>query len=166
MHAKRRGEGKVGNANIMASNLSSGDLVFLDPPYSGVHYSRFYHVLETVAKGLCSEVSGVGRYPVREERPRSSYSVKSESSAALEELLRVVASRGAKAILTFPDHQCSNGLSGSDVRNIARRYFDISEESVPSTFSTLGGTNGNAERPHRAARRHTDELILLLKPQR
>jgi adenine-specific DNA-methyltransferase len=165
LHARRRGEGRVANANSAARELNSNDVVFLDPPYSGVHYSRFYHVLETVAKGSCSEVSGVGRYPTREERPRSSYSVQSESAMALDELLRLIASNGAKAILTFPDHPCSNGLSGNAVRRIAGRYFDILEESVHSTFSTLGGTNGHARRPHRAARKRAAELILVLKPQ-
>lgn len=162
-YALQIGSAQVGDANVVASELLEGDLVFLDPPYSGVHYSRFYHVLETIAQGSCGEVSGVGRYPARELRPRSSYSVSSESSSALDNLLKTISARGARAILTFPDHECSNGLSGDSVREIASRHFRIQETFVKSMFSTLGGTgNGGLSR---SARRHTNELMLVLRPK-
>ena len=44
--AKVRGQALVEDANSAATRLSEGDLAFIDPPYSGVHYSRFYHVLK------------------------------------------------------------------------------------------------------------------------
>jgi len=165
--ALRVGSSRVADANIAAAELLDGDLVFIDPPYSGVHYSRFYHVLETIAQGTCGEVSGVGRYPDPILRPRSSYSVTSESSSALDDLLNTISSRGARAILTFPDHECSNGLSGESVRKISNRYFRVKEKTVKSKFSTMGGT-GNAKRNGkglRSARHHADELILVLDPK-
>lgn len=165
--AQRVGSSHVADANIVAAELLEGDLVFLDPPYSGVHYSRFYHVLETIAQGTCSEVSGVGRYPASIHRPRSSYSVTSESSFALNNLLETISSRGARAILTFPDHKCSNGLSGDSVREMAATHFRVREKSVKSKFSTLGGT-GNSERNgegSRSARHHANELMLVLQPK-
>lgn len=165
--AQRVGSSRVANANDAAEELVEGDLVFIDPPYSGVHYSRFYHVLETIAHGSCGEVSGVGRYPAPELRPRSSYSVTSESASALNDLLETISSRGARVILTFPDHECSNGLSGEFVREISNRYFRVREKSVKSKFSTMGGTgkakhNGEGSR---SARHHADELILVLNPK-
>jgi adenine-specific DNA-methyltransferase len=160
--AKRRGRACILDANQAAASLRAGDLAFIDPPYSGVHYSRFYHVLETISRGRCGVVSGVGRYPSAIQRPRSSYSVKSESRVALERLFSTLAARGAKAILTFPDHACSNGLSGELVRNLATEHFRIEEQSVTSTFSTLGGDNS---KDGRAARHHTRELMLLLRPR-
>jgi adenine-specific DNA methylase len=165
--AKRIGGSRVADANDAAEELVEGDLVFLDPPYSGVHYSRFYHVLETIAQGKCGEVSGVGRYPAPILRPRSSYSVSSESTKALDGLLKTISSRGARAILTFPNHECSNGLSGESVRETSNQYFRVKEKIVKSRFSTMGGT-GNAERNGegaRSARQHADELILVLVPR-
>ncbi len=165
--AKCIGNSRVADANDAAEELIEGDLVFLDPPYSGVHYSRFYHVLETISQGSCGEVSGVGRYPAPTLRPRSSYSVTTESNSALDDLLRKISSRGARAILTFPDHECSNGLSGESVREISGRYFRVKEKIVKSKFSTMGGT-GNAQRNEeglRSARHHADELILVLVPK-
>lgn len=163
-NAKRIGTSRVADANDAAEELVEGDLVFLDPPYSGVHYSRFYHVLETIAQGSCGDVSGVGRYPAPTLRPRSSYSVTTESNSALDDLLKKISSHGARAILTFPDHECSNGLSGESVREISGRYFRVKEKIVKSKFSTMGGT-GKAQRNEdgaRSARHHADELILLL----
>jgi 16S rRNA G966 N2-methylase RsmD len=75
---------------IASRELGPGDLVFLDPPYSAAQYSRFYHVLETVARGSCGAVSGGGRYPPPEERPRSRFSLKSEGARAIRELLQVL----------------------------------------------------------------------------
>lgn len=164
--AQQPGEAKVADANKAAQGLQKGDLAFIDPPYSGVHYSRFYHVLESIANGSCGAVTGVGRYPAREFRPRSKYSVSSESAEALAELLKTVASRGARAILTFPDHDCSNGLSGNSVREIAAKHFRIRERQVASKFSTLGGTGDDRDdEAGRSARKQAQELMLVLKPK-
>jgi hypothetical protein len=154
------GSAEVADANKAAVILQKGDLAFLDPPYSGVHYSRFYHVLETIARGECPQVSGTGRYPPPKERPRSKYSLKSESLAALRELFEAISVRGARAILTFPQRRCSNGLSGRLVTNLANEYFETEQHWVAAKFSTLGGNN-----EHRYARRATRELILLLRPR-
>jgi len=168
-YAKKKGKASVADANEAAKNLHEGDLVFIDPPYSGVHYSRFYHVLETIARGVAGEVTGVGRYPAPEQRPRSRYSIKSESLKAIEELLYAIASKKARAIVTFPDHECSNGLSGKTVREISSKYFIVKEQFVESKFSTLGGSPGKKEvgqkKKVRAARLNAKELILFLKPK-
>ena len=164
--ACRRGHARMGDANQAARKLLDGDLVFIDPPYSGVHYSRFYHVLETIARGGFVEVSGIGRYPPPNNRPRSSYSLRSESLGAFDDLLQTVAYRGAKAIVTFPGHVCSNGLSGEIVCDTARKYFRVREMRVASRFSTLGGTgNKKNGEVHRAARQQADELMLVLDPK-
>ncbi len=165
--AKQRGEAKIADANKVAAELREGDLVFIDPPYSGVHYSRFYHVLETIAHGNCGEVSGIGRYPVPKLRPRSRYSLITESKLALDELLKTVASRRAKAVLTFPSHKCSNGLSGKLVFEIAAKYFHVQSWQVKSKFSTLGGTGDKrGNEAGRSSHQRAKELILVLKPRK
>lgn len=165
VHAKVVGQAKVGDANSAAQNLRRGDLVFIDPPYSGVHYSRFYHVLESIADGHCGTVNGAGRYPPTERRPWSRYSVISESQNALEDLLRIISDRGATAIVTFPNHECSNGLSGKLIRNVAKKYFSVTSKTVKSRFSTLGGGRGDAVGVTRKARQSAEELILIMRPK-
>ncbi|OHB63701.1 MAG: hypothetical protein A2Y76_12930 [Planctomycetes bacterium RBG_13_60_9] len=164
--ALKQGDAFVADANETARVLTPRDVAFIDPPYSGVHYSRFYHVLETIAKGESGAVSGVGRYPPRTLRPQSRYSVKTHSLAALEELLRRVAEKGATAILTFPSHKCSNGLSGSLIRQKASELFRVKAKRVERKFSTLGGNNKTGDNDKGRKARHTaKELILILKPR-
>ena len=164
LHASKPGGAAVRDANDAVQELCPGDLVFLDPPYSDVHYSRFYHVLETIALGRCANVAGVGRYPPPSERPRSRYSMKSEALQALDGLLKGIAAKGAAALLTFPEHKCSNGLSGEIVRAAAEKYFDVQCTPVKNRFSTMGGTKSTmGEGNGRTARQKANELIFTLK---
>ena len=117
-------------------------------------------MLETIARGQCGEVSGVGRYPPFAERPRSKYSVGSESREAISELLEKVAEKGATTILTFPDKKCSNGISSYLLERIGREHFgEVERKIVRGRFSTLGGDG-----QHRDARQPSTELVLVLRP--
>ncbi|SMH35859.1 Adenine-specific DNA methylase [Mesorhizobium australicum] len=155
--AGKKGRAYCMSANELAEAARPGDLVFLDPPYSGVHYSRFYHVLESVARGEVGEVSGSGRYPEKSERPISDFSMLTTSRRAFDDLLAILARKHANVIITFPAGKASNGLSGDDVKALATDHFRIEEAKVSSRFSTLGG-----DLKHRAARQDADELILTL----
>ena len=158
MSALRRGDTKTGDANEIACNVTKDDLVFVDPPYSNVQYSRFYHVLETIARGNCGEVAGVGRYPPHAERPSSDYSRVRDSATAMENLLEILAGTGAAVVVTFPEDQCSNGLSGVRIEEMAKQHFKVVRRSVTSRFSTLGGNTRN-----RDARSIRKELILVMR---
>lgn len=153
-----KGQGIASDAESFVDKISDDDVVFLDPPYSGVQYSRFYHVLETIARNKHYEVSGVGRYPSIEERPQSEFSNVGTSKLALERLLKKLAQTGATLIFTFPEKECSNGLSGSFILEIAEKWFDVQIITSNSRFSTLGGNN-----VHRDARMHYDELVLIMR---
>lgn len=166
-HAQIRGSSHKADACEYAMKLKERDLVFVDPPYSGVHYSRFYHVLESIAEGETTAVSGVGRYPAKEKRPRSDFSMKTTAATAMENLLKTLAERGTDVILTFPDHDCSNGLSGKQITDLASAHFHIEKKSVHSVFSTLGGVSKD-QTPRelegkRTARQSARELMLLLR---
>jgi 16S rRNA G966 N2-methylase RsmD len=159
-YARVRGKAKVGDAVRIAGNLRESDLVFVDPPYSGVHYSRFYHVLETLARGTCGRVSGTGRYPPPCERPTSLFSQKLGAPRALDQLFRSLSESGCTVIVTFPAHECSNGLSGKSVAQCADQHFAISRKVVKTRFSTLGGNGHN-----RSARQDSQEMLLVLRPK-
>lgn len=162
LHAQVKGTATVGDAAQVAKGLCSRDLAFLDPPYSAVQYSRFYHVLEALSREAVPEVSGIGRYPALKDRPQSRFSLRSESTQALGELLEELAGRGCTALLTFPAADCSNGLGGDEVIAAAEeRYHDVTTKKVKTRFSTLGG-NGIA----RPARNLREELILVMKDPR
>lgn len=157
-YSKMIGESYTTDALEFSKGLTKNDLVFIDPPYSGVHYSRFYHVLETIARKEIGNVNGAGRYPSFEERPASSFSRKSESVKSFEKLIKTINEKGAEIILTYPNKDCSNGLSGEIVLEICKHYYNINKKIIYSNFSTLGG-NGN----NRVARKKVPEMILVLK---
>jgi adenine-specific DNA-methyltransferase len=162
MHARKMGETRVGDALDVATTLGPRDLVIVDPPYSAVQYSRFYHVLESIATpaNAVLPVSGAGRYPSIGHRPKSDFSLRTRSRQALSDLLKRLAEASCEALITFPEAESSNGLSGTVVTELAREHFAVTIKTVNGRFSTLGGNN-----EMRAARHSSAELILKLKPK-
>lgn len=163
-YAKKLGTTQIADALDVVKELRPTDLVIIDPPYSDVQYSRFYHVLEAIARTETSaaecEVSGAGRYPPFSSRPRSAFSLKSRSTDAIESLLEALASAGSSAIITFPKSRSSNGLSGDQIARLAEHHFAVRTKTVKGNFSTLGG-NGTTRAPRSASA----ELIISLAPK-
>lgn len=158
-HASSVGRAEVGDFLTTINSLQAGDLVFADPPYSDVHYSRFYHVLETLAKGSETEVSGRGRYPDIIERPSSRFSLKAQSKFAALDLVQGCFKRKLGLVLTFPSGGASNGLSAQDFITMGKSlYSSIEQYEVNSDFSTLGG---NAK--SRSARLMCQESIVCFR---
>ncbi|EMA2594151.1 TPA: DNA adenine methylase [Pseudomonas aeruginosa] len=159
LHASAAGTAEQGDYLQGIAGLEPGDLVFADPPYSDVHYSRFYHVLETLARGVSVNVSGVGRYPPLSERPPSSFSRKGESHSAARALVEFCAKQELGLVLTFPSSQASNGLAAADFISYGKKMFSSIEViEVNSTFSTLGGGGGN-----RGGRKECKESIVCFR---
>jgi len=160
-HALVKGVAERADALAVARTLGPSDLVVVDPPYSAVQYSRFYHVLEALARGTVGEVSGVGRYASMAERPRSDFSLKSKARKACSVLLDVLAEARCRVIFTFPASRCSNGLSGAELIAMANARFRVNAVAVNGHFSTLGGTGHG-----RPSRHVSEELILTMVPRR
>lgn len=159
-HATRKGQAFVDDANSYARSLNGGEVVFVDPPYSAVQYSRFYHVLEGIAVGGFSSVSGAGRSPALTDRHRSDFSTVSGARTAFVDLLSTLGSKGCRVIVTFPQSRASNGVSGEEVAELAREWFDVDTSVSAASFSTLGG-NGE----DRSARHRTNEMIITMFPK-
>ena len=51
------------DSNELASKIKGIDITFIDPPYNSRQYSRFYHVLENIAKWEKPELYGVAMKP-------------------------------------------------------------------------------------------------------
>lgn len=154
------GKGVVGGFNKTISHLKAGDLVFADPPYSGVHYSRFYHVLETITRGTEFEPEGNGRYPAIEDRPSSGFSKKSVAAIEAKNLLESCAKKDLTLVLTFPTVGASNGLTAMNFMEMGAPLFSkIHIEEVQTDFSTLGGN-----KKHRDARQSCGESIISFLP--
>ncbi|MGC3952835.1 MAG: DNA adenine methylase [Propionicimonas sp.] len=160
--ARRKGKALVGEAEVAVAALGEGDLVFCDPPYSAVQYSRFYHVLEGIARGGWDEVSGSGRAPARSSRKTSSFSMKSKATSAMKALLDGLRERECRVIITFPDADASNGLSGQQIITMAEEAWTSKPYYIDSVHSTLGGSSDGGTR---GGRRLLKESVILLTPK-
>lgn len=163
LHANQKGEAVAGSAETVAASLTGNDLVFCDPPYSAVQYSRFYHVLEGIARGGWAAVEGKGRAPSQASRKSSSFSMKSKAKLAMRDLLGALRKQGARVIVTFPDADASNGLSGNDIILLADADWHVDTHYVDSVHSTLGGSNAKAGR---GGRRSLKEAVIVLSPKK
>lgn len=157
-----KGEARVGDAQSAVETLQEGDLVFCDPPYSAVQYSRFYHVLEGIARGGWDDVGGNGRAPARARRETSDFSMKSKAPAAMQKLLEALRQRGCRAIITFPNADASNGLSAKDIIAMATNDWIVQPHYVDSVHSTLGGPSGSGPR---GGRKKLKEAVIVLSPR-
>ena len=84
----------------------------------------------------------------------------------MRELLSKIAERGAAAVMTFPDAECSNGLSGERVRSLSEKYFHVDVRHVESHFSTLEGNKLPTDKARkRRPKLSVRELIFVLNPK-
>lgn len=79
-------------------------LYYLDPPYTAQQYSRFYHVLETIATNKpprlpAGSAPTMGLYPG--DRYKSAFSSRRRAAAALAMVLGRIASLKATAIVSY-----------------------------------------------------------------
>lgn len=82
--------------------LPEGCLVYADPPYSAVHYSRFYHVLETLVKYDNPKVEYKGRY--RDDRYQSPFDQNSNVRSAFLRLFKAIDERKCHLLLSYSDN--------------------------------------------------------------
>lgn len=83
--------------------------VYADPPYTRDHYSRFYHVLETIARDDIPELSTVkihgdshvsnGIY--RKDRYQSPFCIRSKAPASFNDMFRIVSGSGRQLLLSY-----------------------------------------------------------------
>lgn len=100
------------------SLIAENSIVYADPPYSTVHYSRFYHALETLVKYDQPVVKYKGRY--RENRHQSPFDIKSEVNNAFKLLFEGVKEKKSHLILSYSN----NGMiSQEEILKIGKSVF-------------------------------------------
>lgn len=88
--------------------VEENTIVYADPPYSPVHYSRFYHAIETLIRYDYPHVKYKGRY--RDDRHQSPFGKKTEVKSAFRELFEGIKERNSHLILSYSD----NGMITQD----------------------------------------------------
>lgn len=82
--------------------IEENTIVYADPPYSAVHYSRFYHAIETLVKYDHPIIKYKGRY--RDDRHQSPFDKKTEVSNAFKLLFENVKLKSSHLILSYSDN--------------------------------------------------------------
>lgn len=138
-------------------------VVYADPPYTRDHYSRFYHVLETLARrdnpevarspGLAQHELSRGLY--RDDRHQSPFCIKSQAAGAFRDLFKLASANGANMVVSYSPFE-----SGAHPRmmqidaliKLAREaYCSVELESVDGvSHSKLNHSSLNFDMPPEA----------------
>ena len=125
--------------DFLESDTTPFAAVYADPPYTRDHYSRYYHVLETMAlrdepevattKIRSNGVPRLSRGIYRLERHQSSFCIPTKALRAFEHLFVGVAKRQIPLILSYSPYQASARnrprlLTIDQLLGIAKRHFN------------------------------------------
>jgi adenine-specific DNA-methyltransferase len=112
-------------------------LVYADPPYAFVHYSRFYHALETLVKYDYPKVDFKGRY--RTDRHQSPFCKRSEVRPAFATMFSKIKHKSASLVLSYSN---TGMITLQEILDIANENlngnYKISVKEVAYKHSTMG----------------------------
>ena len=83
-------------------------VIYADPPYTRYHYSRYYHILETIAKNDVPSITttfkngaAISRGLYRDDRHQSPFCIQSQARAAFNDLFRTASKHPVPLILSY-----------------------------------------------------------------
>lgn len=117
--------------------IEPNSLVYADPPYAFVHYSRFYHALETLVKYDYPEVDYKGRY--RTDRHQSPFCKRTEVKPAFAKMFAKIKIKNSSLILSYSN---TGMISLDEIIDIAKKNlgnnYDVDYKEVAYKHSTMG----------------------------
>lgn len=149
--------------------------IYADPPYTRDHYSRFYHVLETIALGDEPQISTMNiggktqlsRALYRVDRHQSPFCIKTEVRPAFRFLFSEASRLEVPLVVSYSPHSpgtvsrpLTRLLNVDELVAIAGDYFsDVTIESAGRiAHSKLNSERLNAESSHEA------EMLIIARP--
>jgi adenine-specific DNA methylase len=111
-------------------------VVYADPPYTRDHYSRFYHVLETMclrdnpvtSRVMKRGASTISRGIYREDRHQSPFCIRSTAPGAFEALFSNARQFDLPLVLSYSPHEEGDGthprvVSMQQIIELARKHY-------------------------------------------
>lgn len=141
-----------------ATELNRNVLVYADPPYFKEHYSRYYHVLNTLclydypamAINPQTQKLSVGRY--RENRTVSDFGKKSKALGAFEKLITKCSQAGAWLMISYSDNSIVDIAS---LQALAEEKYDVLIKKIELSHSNQG----------RRSTSKVDEYVFICRPK-
>ena len=135
-------------------------VVYADPPYAFVHYSRFYHAMETLVRYDYPQIQHIGgeivkgRYRV--ERHQSPFSIKTKVKGAFTEMFEGVKATNSDLLLSYSN----TGMIDIDALvDLAKHKFgnayEVSVLVLDHTHMTMGRSGDRS--------RQVEESLILAK---
>lgn len=148
-------------------------VLYADPPYTRDHYSRFYHVLETmclrdepvVTTTTRNGKSEPSRGVYRESRHQSPFCVRSTAPAAFDALFKQARLLSLPLVLSYSPSEQGDGthprvLSASNVVGIARENYRSVDVQYISGKTHNKHNRGDLE----LAKRSHAEMLIVCRP--
>lgn len=147
-------------------------VIYADPPYTRYHYSRYYHVLETIClrdnPGITTTfpngAGGISRAIYREGRHQSPFCIKSKAEEAFEKLFEGISELNIPLVLSYSPFDSSQAVTPrlqtiDQLIEKAEMYFSNVTTMSPGEFthSKLNSTDKNFDANHEA------ELLILCR---
>lgn len=138
-------------------------VVYADPPYTRDHYSRFYHVLETMARrdnpsiarspGSVGDALSRGLY--RDDRHQSPFCIRSQAPRAFRDMFKLASQAGSQMVLSYSPFQAGahpRMMQIDELVSLAREFYNYVElERVDGvSHSKLNHSSLNFETPAEA----------------
>jgi adenine-specific DNA-methyltransferase len=117
-----------------SSVMKNVGMVYADPPYSFVHYSRFYHAIENLARYDYPAVEHKGRY--RGDRHQSPFCIKTKAPGAFARMFEASYKYRKPILVSYSN---TGMISLENLVGIARRIgFSVSILEIDHKHSTMG----------------------------
>lgn len=124
--------------------IGPGTLVYADPPYAFVHYSRFYHAIETLVKYDYPQIDHKGRY--RSDRHQSPFGRRTEVKKAFQLLFFGIKKKKSSLILSYSN---TGMISLEEIIQIAKdnmgKDYDVSYKEQDYKHSTMGRSDDKSK---------------------
>lgn len=123
---------------IKLDEIKNVETFYLDSPYSGEQYSRFYHILETIVKYDNPEVSYKAKY--RNDRFMSDFCYKNKASKEFENIIRFCNKNNSNLVISYSN---KGVIACEELEKLCKEYYDnIEVKTYDYKHSTQGkGTN-------------------------
>jgi len=121
-------------------------VIYADPPYTSDHYSRYYHLWDTLVLYDYPRVTSKGQY--RADRFYSPFSIKTRAHDAFRSLIERAATLKSTFVLSYPD----NGLFADSTASLGRlladnfSHVEVAAE-IDHVHSSLGASKGREKAP-------------------
>jgi adenine-specific DNA-methyltransferase len=109
-------------------------MIYADPPYSFVHYSRFYHAVEDLCRYDYPEVEHKGRY--RKDRHQSPFCIKTKAPGAFNTLFSLARRNNSSLLVSYSN---TGMISLERLHSIAKENnYKIDTLEIDHKHSTMG----------------------------